>query len=76
MLAGSTLTMLGAVRNVHALGASLEQAVEAATEIPARVLRMPSVGRIAVGLPADVLVLTDELELDRVLVGGTHRVPL
>ena len=75
-LAGSTLTMLEAVRNLHALGASLEDAVGAASEVPARILRNPSIGRIAVGLPADILVLTDELELERVLVEGTDRVAL
>ena len=73
-LAGSTLTMIDAVRNLHELGASLAQAVSAATEVPARVLRLPAVGRLAVGLPADVVVLTDELEIDRVLVDGRERV--
>jgi N-acetylglucosamine-6-phosphate deacetylase len=76
VLAGSTLTMIGAIRNLHALGAPLELAVEAATEVPARVLRLPSCGRIATGLPADVVVLTDDLEVERVLVGGTDLVPL
>jgi N-acetylglucosamine-6-phosphate deacetylase len=75
-LAGSTLTMIEAIRNLHALGATLEQAVEAATEVPARVLRQPSVGRIAPGLPADLVVLTDELEVERVLIEGSDRVPL
>jgi N-acetylglucosamine-6-phosphate deacetylase len=73
-LAGSTLTMIEAVRNLHGLGASLEEAVGAATEVPARVLRLPAVGRLAIGLPADVVVLTDELEIDRVLVDGRERV--
>jgi N-acetylglucosamine-6-phosphate deacetylase len=73
-LAGSTLTMIEAVRNLHALGASLADAVMAATEVPARVLRLPTVGRLAVGLPADIVVLTDELEIDRVLVDGRERV--
>ncbi|TML46737.1 MAG: hypothetical protein E6G20_10275, partial [Actinobacteria bacterium] len=53
-LAGSTLTMLDAVRNLHVLGASFEEAVGAATDVPARVLRNPTVGRLAVGLPADI----------------------
>lgn len=75
-LAGSTLTMVEAVRNLHAIGASFEEAVEAATEVPARVLRLPSVGRIAIGLPADIVVLTDELEIERVLLEGTDRVAL
>jgi N-acetylglucosamine-6-phosphate deacetylase len=73
-LAGSTLTMIDAVRNLHELGASLADAASAATEVPARVLRLPAVGRLAVGLPADVVVLSDELEIDRVLVDGRERV--
>jgi N-acetylglucosamine-6-phosphate deacetylase len=76
VLAGSTSTMHEAIRNLHALGASFEAAVGAATEVPARVLRLPSVGRLAAGVPADVVVLSDELELERVLVGGTDRVAL
>lgn len=76
VLAGSTLSMIAAIRNLHTLGVPLEQAVEAATEVPARVLRLPTAGRIASGLPADVVVLTDDLEVERVLVGGSDRVPI
>jgi N-acetylglucosamine-6-phosphate deacetylase len=75
-LAGSTLTMLEAIRNLHGLGASFEEAVDAATEVPARVLRLPIVGRLGVGLRADIVVLSEELELERVLVEGTDRVAL
>lgn len=74
-LAGSTLTMVEAVRNLHALGAPLEEAIGAATEVPARVLRHPTAGRLAVGLPGDVVVLDDELEIRTVLVGGRARYP-
>ena len=73
-LAGSTLTMIEAVRNLHSLGVPLEDAVGAATEVPARVLRLPSLGRIGIGFPADVVVLGDELTVERVLVGGRTRV--
>jgi N-acetylglucosamine-6-phosphate deacetylase len=73
-LAGSTLTMIEAVRNLHSLGVPFEDAIGAATEVPARVLRLPSTGRLGVGLPADLIVLSDELELDRVLVEGRARV--
>jgi N-acetylglucosamine-6-phosphate deacetylase len=73
-LAGSTLTMIDAVRNLHSLGIPLEGAIGAATEVPARVLRLPALGRIGIGLPADVVVLTDELEIERVLVEGRARV--
>lgn len=73
-LAGSTLTMIEAIRNLHTLGTSLEDALGAATEVPARVLRLPSTGRLTVGAPADIVVLTDELEIERVLVEGRARV--
>jgi N-acetylglucosamine-6-phosphate deacetylase len=73
-LAGSTLTMIDAVRNLHSLGVPLEDAIGAATEVPARVLRLPATGRVAVGLPADLVVLSDELEIERVLVEGRARV--
>jgi N-acetylglucosamine-6-phosphate deacetylase len=73
-LAGSTLTMIEAVRNLHSLGVPLEDALGAATEVPARVLRLPATGRIGIGLPADVVVLSDELEVERVLVEGRARV--
>lgn len=74
VLAGGAATMIQAVRNLYALGASLEEAVGAATEIPARVIGHPTVGRLATGLPADVVVLSDGLEIRRVLVAGEDRV--
>jgi len=73
-LAGSVLTMIEAVRNLHTLGAPLEQAVAAATATPAHLLGDPDLGRIAPGLPADIVVLNDAIEIERVLVGGDTRV--
>jgi N-acetylglucosamine-6-phosphate deacetylase len=69
-LAGSALTMIDAVRNLHALGVALEDAVQAATSVPARVARRPDLGVLRVGGPADVVVLDDRLEIQRVLVAG------
>ncbi len=74
VLAGSALTMIKAMRNLHELGAPLADALEAATSIPARVLGLPTVGRLDVGFPADLVVLDDNLEIDRVCVGGEARV--
>jgi N-acetylglucosamine-6-phosphate deacetylase len=74
VLAGSLLTMIDAVRNLHSLGVPLADALTAATAVPARVLGEPVAGRLEVGLPADVVVLDDNLEVDRVLVGGEARV--
>jgi N-acetylglucosamine-6-phosphate deacetylase len=73
-LAGSALTMIDAVRNLHGLGVSLEDALRAAGEVPARVVRRPDLGRLVPGAPADVVILDDRLEVRRVLVDGGERV--
>jgi len=74
VLAGSTLTMIEAVRNLHGLGVPLEQALAAASTVPARVIGLPTLSRLDVDFPADAIVLDDNLELDRVFVGGQARV--
>jgi N-acetylglucosamine-6-phosphate deacetylase len=70
-LAGSNLTMLAAVRNSHALGIPLAASLAAATEAPARMARRPDLGRITPGARADLLILDDTLEIQRVLLAGT-----
>jgi N-acetylglucosamine-6-phosphate deacetylase len=71
-LGGSALTMIEAVRNLNELGVSVEEALTAASTVPARVAGRPDLGRIEVGAPADLVVLDDRLEVERVLVqGGT-----
>jgi N-acetylglucosamine-6-phosphate deacetylase len=52
----------------------LPDAVAAASTVPARVITEKRVGRLRAGLPADVVVLGDSLEIERVLVGGDERV--
>jgi N-acetylglucosamine-6-phosphate deacetylase len=74
VLAGSLLTMIDAVRNLHALGIPLPEAVHAATAVPARVIGPSPAGRLEVGVPADVVVLNDDIEVERVLVGGDELV--
>jgi N-acetylglucosamine-6-phosphate deacetylase len=69
-LAGSTLTMPAAIRNLHALGVPLAAALRAATEAPAAMARRPDLGRLEPGAPADLIVLDDSLELDQVLLAG------
>ncbi|HWG55885.1 MAG TPA: amidohydrolase family protein [Gaiellaceae bacterium] len=73
VLAGSVLSLLDSVRNLVRLGVAVEAAVDAASRVPARLLRRPGLGSIAPGCPADVLVLDGDLELVRVLVGGVER---
>ena len=74
VLAGSVSTMLDAVRNLHALGVPLPDALGAASTVPAALLGCEDAGRLSIGVPADVVVLTDDLEVDRVLVGGEPEV--
>jgi N-acetylglucosamine-6-phosphate deacetylase len=69
VIAGTVLTMLDAVRNLHTLGVPLEDAVGAATAVPARILGRPDLGVLEVGGRADVVVLDDRLELRAVLTG-------
>jgi N-acetylglucosamine-6-phosphate deacetylase len=69
-LAGTVLTMIEAVRNLHALGVPFEQAVGAATEVPARFLARGDVGFLEPGASADMVVLDDRLEIQAVLCAG------
>ncbi len=69
-LAGSTLTMLDAVRNLHALGVPLAAALRAATESPARMARRPDLGRLEPGARADLVVLDNSLDLHQVFLDG------
>ena len=62
-LAGSVLTMIDAVRNLHALGVPFEDAVGAATTVPARLLGRPDLGVLEAGGPAAVVVLDDRLDV-------------
>jgi N-acetylglucosamine-6-phosphate deacetylase len=71
-LAGSALTMDGAVRALVALGAPLAAAVSAASTVPARVARV-ELGTLAPGARADVVVLDDDVRVVRTLVAGTER---
>jgi N-acetylglucosamine-6-phosphate deacetylase len=73
-LAGTVLTMIEAVRNLHELGVPFEQAVGAATEVPARFLGRDDVGVLEPGGPADVVVLDDRLEIQTVLCEGANDV--
>jgi N-acetylglucosamine-6-phosphate deacetylase len=70
-LAGGTASLLDGVRRLHALGVALPEALAAASAVPARIARRRDLGRLDVGARADVVVLDDRLEVQRVLVAGT-----
>ena len=71
-LAGSTLTMDRAVRNmVELAGVHIDRVVPMATEIPARILGVADrKGRIEEGHDADLVVMSSRLEVRRVIARG------
>ncbi len=70
-LAGSTLTLDRAIRNVVAYGVPLLDAVRMATLLPARRLGLAGKkGVIAVGADADIVALTPDLRVAGVMTRG------
>lgn len=71
-LAGSTLTMIQAVRYlVNEVGVSLADASKMASTNPARQLGIDNVtGALEAGKAADFLLLNDSLELQQICIGG------
>ncbi|MEV8633104.1 N-acetylglucosamine-6-phosphate deacetylase [Streptosporangium sp. NPDC051023] len=72
-IAGSTLTMDVAFRrSVQLVGLSLTEAAEVASLTPARVLGLSDrLGSVSVGKQADLVVLTDDLEVSGVMRHGS-----
>ncbi len=70
-LAGSTLTLDRALRNVVALGVPLVEAVRMVTVLPARRVGLAGKkGIIAVGADADLVALTPDLRVSAVMTRG------
>lgn len=74
-LAGSTLDLLSAVRNIVKWGiVTPEEGIHMATSIPAESIKMSnSCGKISEGLEADFIVLTPDLELIATYINGEKR---
>ena len=70
-LAGSTLMMDAALRRtVRDAGRSLPSASQAASATPARALGLADRGELRVGMRADVVLLDDDLRIERVMRAG------
>jgi N-acetylglucosamine-6-phosphate deacetylase len=71
-LAGSTITLGDAVRNmVRLAGSSVQEAVEMASTTPARIAGVSkSKGRLAPGMDADITILDEDLSPALTMVGG------
>ncbi|WP_245595501.1 N-acetylglucosamine-6-phosphate deacetylase [Glycomyces tenuis] len=71
VIAGSTITLLDAVRNTVTLaGQSMEAAAQMAAATPAELLGLHDVGSLEAGKLADAVVLDDELRLVSVMRRG------
>lgn len=70
-LAGSAAGLDACVRNLAAYaGCSFDEAVAAATSVPAALLGRSDIGRIRVGAPADLVLLEDDGCLAMTIIGG------
>jgi len=70
VLAGSTLTLDQAVRNVASLGFPLKDVIQMASLNPAREAGLEGMGRIEVGANADLVVLDSSLRVQITIING------
>ncbi|MDL1870102.1 beta-aspartyl-peptidase [Gammaproteobacteria bacterium PRO6] len=70
MEVGASGALLATVRALLARGVVLEQALAPVTSNPARLLRLPGKGHIAVGADADLVVLGDDGSVDATIARG------
>lgn len=71
VIAGGCSTPLVVLRRVvQDLGVPLAQAVTMLTETPARIAKLEDLGSIAVGYKSDMLLLSDSLDLQTVVIDG------
>lgn len=69
-LAGSSTNLLQEVKNLVRFGISLEDAIYAVSTAPAKAARLDTIGEIAPGKQADLLLLSGDLSLAAVYVDG------
>ncbi len=70
-LAGSTLTMLRAVRNmIHEIGVPIPEAFRMASHNPAQSIKLEDRGWIREGNRADFVILTDNYEVQKTIIAG------
>ena len=75
-IAGSVTFLWDGMARLHQAGVPLEQAVSAATAVPARAAGLEArCGSIAPGMPADLCLCTPELQLLQVWKGGRPVLP-
>ncbi len=69
-LAGSTSTLFECVKKAVEFGIPFEDAVTMATKTPARAIGVKNKGEIAVGFDADMIILDESLNINKVIIKG------
>lgn len=69
-IAGSTATLWQCVCKAVEFGIDFDEAVKMATETPSKLIGADKKGRIEVGCDADLLIISDNMEIDNVIIGG------
>ena len=69
-LAGGLSSVIDGLRHAVRLGATLEQAADAAAGAPARLLGRSDIGVLRPGATADLVVLDDALQLPQIIWNG------
>lgn len=73
-LAGSTLSMNSAVRNIVSyIGITIPQAIMMATANPARLLELKDRGKIEKGYLADIIMFDEDIYIRKVIKSGSQR---
>lgn len=68
-IAGSCADLMQCVKTAISFGVSFDDAVKMASETPANLLKVNK-GKIAVGYDADILIVDDELNIEKVIING------
>ena len=69
-LAGSTLTMIKALKNLYSLGYSLKKVLAPLTLYPARSINELNIGCLNPGCRGDLILLNKSLELEKIFIDG------
>ena len=69
-LAGSTLTMIRAVKNIVKIGEPLRDAIRMSTLTPSKAMGVKGIGKIAKGYKADFIILNKKLEVVETYING------
>lgn len=69
-IAGSTLTLDNAIRNIIKLGLPLRFSIMMATSIPAEALKLEKIGKVEPGMKANLVTLDHELNIKHTIIHG------